>query len=58
MQNYCLRAISGAYRATHIKNLEAEAGVPPLGTYLDSIQAQFRVRLKGLVVAEVIREAV
>jgi hypothetical protein len=40
LQNNCLKAISGAYTATPIRNLAAEAGVPPLGIYLDSIQAQ------------------
>jgi hypothetical protein len=29
--NSCLRAISGAYKATPIRNLEVEVGVPPLG---------------------------
>ncbi len=58
LQNNCLRAISGAYRATPIRNLEVEVGVPPLGIHLDSIQAQFRVRLGESGAAGVIREAV
>jgi hypothetical protein len=41
LQNSCLRAISGAFRATPIRNLEVEVGVPPLGIHLDSLQARF-----------------
>jgi hypothetical protein len=58
LQNNCLWAISGAYRAIPIKNLEVEVGVPLLGIHLDSIQAQFRVRLEESEVAWTIREAV
>jgi hypothetical protein len=57
LQNNCLRAICGAYRATPIRNLEVEVGVPPLGIHQDSIQAQFRVRLEESEAAGVIREA-
>lgn len=31
----CLRAIKGAYEATNVKVLEAEAEVAPLDIYLD-----------------------
>jgi hypothetical protein len=58
LQNNCLRAISGAYRATPIRNLEVEVGVPPLGIHLDSIQAQFRVKLEESEAVGVISEAV
>jgi hypothetical protein len=58
LQNNYLRAISGAYRATPIINLEVEVGVPPLGIHLDSIQARFRVRLEESEAAGAIREAV
>jgi hypothetical protein len=58
LQNSCLWAISRPYRATPIRNLEVEVGVPPLGIYQDSNKAQFRVRLKELKVAGAIREAV
>ncbi len=37
LQNNCLRAISGAHRATPIQNLEVEVRVPPLGIHLESI---------------------
>jgi hypothetical protein len=56
--NNCLKAISGAYRATPIRNLEVEVGVPLLCIHLDSIQAQFRVRLEESKVAGAIGEAV
>jgi hypothetical protein len=54
----CLRVISGAYRATPIRNLEVEVRVPPLGIHLDSLKAQFRVKLEESEVAGMIREAV
>jgi hypothetical protein len=37
LKNKCLRAISGAYKATPIRNLEVEVAVPPLGIHLDSL---------------------
>jgi hypothetical protein len=37
LQNNCLQAISGAYRATPIQNLKVEVGVPLLGIHPDSI---------------------
>jgi hypothetical protein len=58
LENNCLRAVSGAHRATPIRNLEVEVGVPPLGIHLDSIQARFRVRLEESEAAGAIREAV
>lgn len=35
MQNTCLRSITGAYKATNTKVLEAESGVIPLDLHLD-----------------------
>jgi hypothetical protein len=58
LRNNYLRAISGAYRATPIRNLEVEVGVPLLGIHLDSLQAQFRMKLEESEVEGVIREAV
>ncbi len=46
LQNNRLRAISGAYGATPIRNLEVEIRVLLLGIHLDSIQGRFRVRLE------------
>jgi hypothetical protein len=39
LQNNCLRAISVAYRAIPIRNLEVEVGVSPLKIHLDGIEA-------------------
>jgi hypothetical protein len=58
LQNNCLRAISGAYRATPIQNLESEVGVPPIGICLGSVRARFRVRLEESEAAGVISETV
>jgi hypothetical protein len=58
LQNNCLRAISGAYRATPIKTLEVDVGDPLLGIHRDSIQAQVRARLEESEMVGVIREAV
>jgi hypothetical protein len=58
LQNNCLRAISGVYRATPIRNMEVEVRVLPLGIHLDSIQAHFRVWLEDSEAAGVIMEVV
>lgn len=42
LQNKCLRSITGAYKATNIKVLEAESGVIPLDIYLDQITLKSR----------------
>jgi hypothetical protein len=54
LQNNCIRVNSSAYKATPIQSLEAEIRVSPLGFYLDSLRAQFRLRLERLEVEEVI----
>jgi hypothetical protein len=58
LQNSCLRAISGAYKATPIWNLEAEVEVPPLGIHLDGFQARFWLMLEESEVQEVVWLAV
>ncbi len=58
LQSNCLRAISGAYRATPTRNFEVEVRAPPLVIHLDSIQARFRVKLEESEAVWVIREAV
>ena len=35
LQKKCLQSITGAYKATNIKVLEAESGVTPLDNYVD-----------------------
>ncbi len=58
LQNNCLRAISKAYRATPIRNLEVGVGDLLLGIHLRSILTQFKVRLEVSGAAGAIREAV
>jgi hypothetical protein len=57
-QNSCLRAISGAYKATPICNLETEVRVPLLRIHLDSLHGRLKVRRKESKVQEVIWLAV
>ena len=45
-QNQCLRVVTGAYRAAPVSTLEAEAYVPPLNLYLDSLVARTTQRLE------------
>lgn len=42
LQNICLRSITGAYKATNIRALEAESGVIPLGIHLDRALSKSR----------------
>ena len=57
MQNKCLRVISGAYRATPVKVLEAETQIAPMGIHLDQLQALARCRLRNDGQALLIRRA-
>ena len=45
-QSSCLRAVTGAYRATPVYLLEAEATVLPLDIYLNKRVADFEARLE------------
>jgi hypothetical protein len=40
-ENRCLRTVAGAYKATPIRSLLAEVGVPPLPLHIDGRQARF-----------------
>ena len=40
LQNQCLQVMTGAYQATPASTLEAEAHIPPLNLYLDSMVAR------------------
>ena len=42
LQNKCLRSITGAYKATNIRVLEAEASVIPLDLHLDQVVLRSR----------------
>ena len=44
IQNGCLRIITGAFKATPVEVLEAEAFMEPLPIFLDKLQAKLRVR--------------
>ena len=46
IQNKCLRLITGAYKATNIKVLEAESGVISLNLHLDQIVLRSRAILR------------
>lgn len=54
-QSQCLRAISGAYRATPTRSLEAETYIPPIDLYLSKRLADFETDLANSPVAELIR---
>ena len=45
-QSQCLRIVLGAYRATPVRHLEVEAGVPPLDIYLNTRVAAYTQRLE------------
>src|SRR5204863_6044514 len=44
-QNGCLQVVTGAYKATPIRNLEVETLIPPLDLYLNKRLAEFESRL-------------
>jgi len=52
IQNKCLRAIAGAYKATPTSVLETETFIPPLDLYLNERLANFRFRHKEKLVME------
>ena len=57
IQNKCLRAVAGAYKATPVRALETETYTPPLDLYLDGRLAAFRARLATSQVGQLIQEA-
>lgn len=46
LRNRCLRVIAGAYRATPVSTLEAEAYILPLSLYLDALASRATQRLE------------
>ena len=54
-QSDCLRVVLGAYRATPVRQLEVEAGVPPLDIYLNSRVAANSQRLEDNGMAGLLR---
>ena len=47
IQNCCLQIISGAYKATSIKALEAETVITPIALYLQQLQAKLRYCMRS-----------
>lgn len=47
LQNKCLRTVSGAFKATPIKALDAETPVAPLSLHLNCLQAKARARMRA-----------
>ncbi len=56
-QSRNLRVVSGAYKATPVRNLETETFVPPIDIYLDRRLADFERRLVATGMAQRVRDA-
>ena len=56
-QNECLRVVTGAYRATPVTTLEAEAGIEPIDLYLSARVAKAAAGLQQTGMAEKIENA-
>ena len=54
-QAQCLRTVSGAYRATPVRFLEAETATPPLDLYLNRRVADLEGRLEHSGKGDLIR---
>ena len=46
IQNNCLRKVTGAYKATPIKELEKEAHIMPLPLHMQKLKANFQARIR------------
>ncbi len=57
-ENRCLRTVAGAYKATPIRSLHAEVGVPPLPLHMDGRQARFLLRSAESEIDKVIGEGI
>ena len=57
IQNSNLRRITGAYKATQTSKVEAEALIPPINIYLDSLVAGYRMKSAPTQVHKEIRQA-
>src|SRR3989440_8933199 len=56
-QNTCLRLVTGAYKATPLSTVEAEAYIPPLDLHLDSVVSRALKRMKESGMARQIEAA-
>ena len=57
LQNGCLRAVCGAYKATPVRLLELEAAVPPLDIYLSYRNSRFERKLESRKTANLLQSA-
>jgi hypothetical protein len=57
IQNKCLRIVSGAYKATPVRDLETKTYIPPLDLYLDERKAAYSERIKGTQAEQVIQKS-
>jgi hypothetical protein len=58
VENHCLRTVFGAYKATPVRSLKVEVGVPPLFIHMDGRQARFRLRPAESGIDRVIGEGI
>ena len=56
IQNKCLRAVTGAFRATPVAVLEAESHIPPITNHLDHLQINARHRLTATGAATLVKK--
>jgi hypothetical protein len=56
LQSKCLRVVTGAYKATPVRNLETESFVPPIDLYLNKRRADFISRMEATGKARIVRE--
>jgi hypothetical protein len=56
-QNQSLRIVTGAYKATPIRQLETEVFIPPLDLWLNGRLALLQARLERTSMAQLIRNA-
>jgi hypothetical protein len=58
IENCCLSTVSGAYKATPVRSLQAEVGIPPLPLHMDGRHACFRLRSAESGIDRVIGEGI
>jgi hypothetical protein len=58
VENRCWRTVSGAYKATPVRSLQAEVSTPPLPLHRDGCQARFCLRFAEPGIDKVIGEGI
>ena len=56
-QNKALRKVAGGYKASLIRYLEAEMGVPPLDLYMEQRKCAFERRLEASGLSELLEHS-